>query len=197
MGWSSVISRARGGCRQSFDVLTRGCWGYLIVAARERLPGDLRVKVAPSDLVQQTLLVGFANIGEFEGRSEGDLLRWLEKILDNQALSTGRYYRGTQAREINREISVERLVSPPAAEAATPSEVIVREEERRRLEKELSELPEHYRSIIFSRSLEELSFEEIGRRTGRSADAARKLWVAALRFLKERISEDDESDFPA
>ncbi|MCA9092049.1 MAG: hypothetical protein KDA68_01070, partial [Planctomycetaceae bacterium] len=81
--------------------------------------------------------------------------------------------------------------------STTPSHVVIIEDERKRLEKELDKLPEHYRAVIHLRSLEELSFEEIGSRTGRTADAARKLWVAALRFLKERMADDDESDFVA
>ena len=44
----------------------------------------------------------------------------------------------------------------------------------------LEQLPEHYQQVIRWRSWERLSFEEIARRTGRSAEAARKLWTRAV-----------------
>lgn len=191
--WSAVIARARSGCRESFDLLARSCWGYLIVAAREKLADDLQVKIAPSDLVQQTLLVGYANIAEFPGTEENDLLRWLEKILDYQALAAGRHYRGTLARDINREVPLDRLPVVPQADELTPSGIISREEQSRSLEQGLQNLPEHYRTVIRLRSLERLDFDEIGKRTGRTADAARKLWLTALRTLKDNLSKSDVS----
>jgi RNA polymerase sigma-70 factor (ECF subfamily) len=192
-GWSSVIARARAGCRESFDILARNCWGYLIVVAREKLADDLRIKVAPSDLVQQTLLVGYANIAEFQGSEEQGLLRWLEKILDNQALAAGRYYRNTQARQIDREVPFRELALSPDENILTPSEILSRDEQALRLEHALRELPDHYRTVIRLRSLEQLPFDEIGARTGRTPDAARKLWLIALRTLKENLSNGDDS----
>lgn len=195
-GWSSVIARARTGCRESFDILARSCWGYLIVVAREKLADDLQVKVAPSDLVQQTLLVGYANIAEFQGSEEQGLLRWLEKILDNQALAAGRYYRNTQARQIDREVPLHGLALSPDGNVLTPSDILSRDEQALRLEHALRELPEHYRTVIRLRSLEQLPFDEIGTRTGRTPDAARKLWLIALRTLKENLSNGDDSSAP-
>ena len=192
-GWSLVIEQARKGCRESFDLLTRGCWGYLIVAAREKLADDLRVKQAPSDLVQQTLMIAYANLDQFQGTTENELLRWFEKILDNQALAAGRFYRGTLARNINREVSFDHLPNNAGQDSTTPSQIVSEAEFRQQLEARLAELPERYQTVIHLRNREELGFEEIGERMGRSADAARKLWLAALRKLKQLMSCDDDS----
>jgi RNA polymerase sigma-70 factor (ECF subfamily) len=52
----------------------------------------------------------------------------------------------------------------------------------------MSRLPEDYRRIILLRYQEGLTFEEIGKRLGRTENAVRKLWARAV----ERIREDLE-----
>ncbi|MFO1019517.1 MAG: sigma-70 family RNA polymerase sigma factor [Planctomycetales bacterium] len=187
-GWSAIIERARNGCRESFDVLARSCWGYLVLAARERIPPDLKVKVAPSDLVQQSLMVGYANFSQFRGTTEQDLYNWLEGILHRQALSAGRFYRNTHARSINREIPLLEPAIP--ADSNTPSELVVAQDQHQALLAAIEKLPPHYRTVLQLRSLEQHSFETIGTMTDRTPDAARKLWVAALRKLQKLMSSD-------
>ena len=58
--------------------------------------------------------------------------------------------------------------------------------------KALSELPENYREVIQLRSYEDLHFEDIGCRLGRSADAARHLWLRATQELKLRVHEVEQ-----
>jgi len=191
--WSSVIDRARKGCRESFDVLARNCLGYLTVAARERLASDLQGKCAPSDLVQQTLMVGYANFPNFTGNSEADLLRWMRAILDNQALYVGRFYHNTQARQVDLEVPLADLGNQAGANSETPSRLLMAIDQQERLQAALQQLPDHYRTLLKLRNFEQKTFEEIGELTGRSADAARKLWVASLRALKQLMSLDDDS----
>jgi RNA polymerase sigma-70 factor (ECF subfamily) len=47
----------------------------------------------------------------------------------------------------------------------------------------LARLPADYREVIILRNLEQLPFEEIGQRLGRSSGAARMLWARALEKL--------------
>lgn len=192
-GWSAVIDLARNGCRESFDILTRASWDYLIVAARERIPQDLRVKVAPSDLVQQSLMVAYSNFSQFSGTTENDLLRWLETILHHQALSTGRFYRNTHARNINLEVPLDDLAAQCWTHSQTPSRLLMAHHQKQALLTALEKLPDHYRTILKLRGLEELSFEAIGPIMGRSADAARKLWVSALRNLQKLMASENDS----
>ena len=55
------------------------------------------------------------------------------------------------------------------------------------LERALGRLPEDYREVLLLRYQGDLSFEEIGRRLGRSANAARKLWLRALHKLEQEL----------
>jgi RNA polymerase sigma-70 factor (ECF subfamily) len=52
-------------------------------------------------------------------------------------------------------------------------------------------LPDDYRRVIELRYLEEQSFEEIGARMQRSADAARKLWARAVERLQQELESPD------
>ena len=51
----------------------------------------------------------------------------------------------------------------------------------------LERLPENYRRVVVWYQYERLTFDEIGRRLDRTAEAARKLWSRALVRLTEEI----------
>ena len=54
-------------------------------------------------------------------------------------------------------------------------------------------MPDHYREIITWHHREQLSFEEIGRRHGISAEAARKRWTRALGRLRKELGPSHDS----
>ena len=51
----------------------------------------------------------------------------------------------------------------------------------------LGRLPEHYRQVIVWRQMEDLSFEAMAGRLGRSEAAVRKLWWRALQSLQKEM----------
>jgi RNA polymerase sigma factor (sigma-70 family) len=57
----------------------------------------------------------------------------------------------------------------------------------------LEQLPDEYRLVVTWRNFDYLPFDEIGRRLGRSAEAARKLWVRAVEHLQQRLDSSDEA----
>jgi RNA polymerase sigma factor (sigma-70 family) len=59
------------------------------------------------------------------------------------------------------------------------------------LERALAQLPESSGQVIRWRNYERCSFEEIGRRLGKSAEAARKVWVRAVRECKVSVNRSN------
>ena len=67
---------------------------------------------------------------------------------------------------------------PDAAASATDG--AIRDEQARLLRQAVERLPDDYGEVVRLRQQEQMSFEEIGRRTGRTAEAARKVWMRAI-----------------
>jgi len=186
--WTDLILRAHEGCRDSFDLLSRNCITYLIMAAREEIGRELQQKVSPSDLVQQTLITAYARFEQFRGRSKRELIAWLKTILVHQAASAGRFYR--KARRSDSEIPIEGSdVYPSGAE--TPSKKMMSLEKRQQMMDAMQQLPDHYREVLQLHLFDGMTFEAIGQRIGKSADAVRKTWVTALRAFKKLMPKDE------
>ena len=73
---------------------------------------------------------------------------------------------------------------PKAASNLSPSGVAIEHEQSSALWRALERLPEDYRRVVCLRFDEDRSFEEIGKLTGRSPNAARKVWARAMERLR-------------
>jgi RNA polymerase sigma-70 factor, ECF subfamily len=168
---------------------------WLGLLARLQIDTQFQGKFGASDIVQQTLLEACRDLRQFRGRTEAELLAWLRQILAHVLAHEVRRYRGTQQRDLAREVSLEqslaqssqRLGDLLAASTPSPSQRAIRHEEELRLADVLSQLPDDYREVIVLRNLEGLSHEEIARRLGRSVAAVRMLWVRALARFRQLI----------
>jgi RNA polymerase sigma-70 factor (ECF subfamily) len=195
---SAWIAVARGGSAQALGRLLEACRPYLLLVANQQLPQEIQGKVSPSDLVQETFLKAHDKFDRFHGYTEEELLAWLRRILLNNLASAGRFYQGADKRQVGREVALDADDSVEAFEQGvpspdpSPSEDAVAREELDQLETAMRQLPELSRQVIHWRNWERLSFGEIGQRTGRSAEAARKLWARAVEQLQQIIKAADE-----
>lgn len=138
---------------------------YRFLAA---LTGDPDVA---EELTQETFLQAILSLPRF--RRESSLTTWLYAIARNQ-------YRKRLAKESRKPPA-----DPPAAPYAPPDEVAEAREERRRLARALSALPEPYREALVLREYEGLRYAEIGQVLGGSETWARVTCFRARRMLKE------------
>src|SRR5689334_16596402 len=99
-----LLARARAGDRQALDRLFASCRSYVAILAQARVAGCLPAKADPSDLVQQTLLDAFRGFGRFQGETSAEWLAWLRRILEHNAADFVRHYRGTDKRQVAREV---------------------------------------------------------------------------------------------
>lgn len=70
---------------------------YLHLLARMQLNPRLASKIAPSDIVQQTLLKAHEKRAQFRGGTEQEFAGWLRRILANTLAETLRHF-GRQQR---------------------------------------------------------------------------------------------------
>ena len=91
------------------------------------------------------------------------------------------------------DTALEKLLNELVDYGESPSSAVAARELDQALEQALKNLAEPYREVIRLRNYERCSFEEIGRRLDRSEEAARKLWVRALRQLSQLLEPPRES----
>ena len=158
---------------------------YLLAVAQRELACQLRPKVSADDLVQETFLRAQRHLAVF-GRGDPRRCRaWLRRVLRNQLRDAHRRYCRTSRRSLFRETSL--TVDDLAAVDLSATEHSANQELREWVEQLLTNVSRRDREILRLRHWESCSFVEIGLRLGRSPDAARKLWVRAIRQLRERV----------
>ena len=98
------LVKARQGSSHALGGLLETCRDYLLLVANSEVPGDIRPKVAASDLVQQSLAEAWQAFGDFEGQNQFQLRGWLRQILLNNLRDTIRGFRDTAKRGAATEI---------------------------------------------------------------------------------------------
>jgi RNA polymerase sigma-70 factor (ECF subfamily) len=181
------IRVARNGSAEALGRLLEACRPYLLLVATQELSSDLRSKVGASDLVQDTFLEAQRDFARFRGHTKEELLGWLRRALLHNLANVTRHYRATDKRDVAREISPDDVPpgALPAAPTESPSAQAMARERDEGLARALAQLPEDYRRVVGWRNYERASFEEIGRRLGRSPEAARKVWARAVERLQQ------------
>jgi RNA polymerase sigma-70 factor (ECF subfamily) len=167
---------------------------YLRLLARTGIDVSLQGKADPSDLVQETLLKAHQRFSQFRGRTEAELAAWLRQILARHLTDLLRRYHKVEARQVGRERSLEDLLTASSAAldnllagGASPSQSAQRREQSVVLADALADLSDDHREVIILRSIEELDWDDIAAKMGRSTGAVRLLWARALKQLRPLI----------
>lgn len=185
------IEEARNGSRAALGQVLETCRNYLLLTANQELEPEIQAKVAPSDVVQKTYLEASRDFAQFRGRTEAELLGWLRGILLHNLANVRRDFRETGKRQLDRERPFAAGKELFSRDPHTPGAALAAQEQRQLVLRALEQLPEHYRDVLRLRQQENCSFVEIGERTGRTAEAARKLWARAVEHLKEILKTVD------
>lgn len=201
----SLISDARRGDKSSIGVLLEQYHNYLLVLASTQLENRLQPRVSPSDVVQETMLRAHKNFAQFRGHSEGELIAWLRQILVNNLAKFVEQHVLAARRDVRREVSIQRLgaaleqstvqlAALLPADNKSPSLAVQEREEAVILANRLAQLPPSYREVLMLRNLQQLPFEVVAERIGRSVGATRMLWLRAIEKLRSVYEEEDSSE---
>jgi RNA polymerase sigma-70 factor (ECF subfamily) len=190
------LAAARGGSSGALAELLEGFRPYLLLVANREIDPGLRPKHAPSDAVQETLLAAQQDFAQFRGEAADELAGWLRRILLNHGIDAGRHFHADK-RDIDREVPLDgddsrhNLPETLPAPEPPPDQLLIADEDAARVRAVLERLPESYTQVILLRARDGLSFEEVGRRLGRTPDGARMLFNRAREKLRELLEATD------
>jgi RNA polymerase sigma-70 factor (ECF subfamily) len=189
----ALLAAARGGSRDALGELLESYRRYLYRVARDQLDPRLLPKGDQSDLVQETFREAQQAFNQFRGTSEEEFLVWIRQILLHRVNRFTRHYRGTQKRSSAREIVLDPNDSAAyPAHQPTPSTEAAANDQYEAVQEVLARLPNDYQAVIRMKYVDGMSFEDIGRAIGRSAEAARKVWMRAVERLRDEMGEADD-----
>jgi RNA polymerase sigma-70 factor (ECF subfamily) len=192
---SKLLIQARQGDRSALNRLFGACRNYVALLAENQVQSWLKVKVDPSDLVQQTLMEAYHGFARFQGGCEAEWLAWLRGILDHNAADFVRHYCAAGKRALDREVRFDGIAEnstqafDPPGGAETPVEELIRTERELQLADAIARLDDDQRTVILLRNLQRLPFDAVSQRMGRSRPAVQMLWLRALRKLQSLLSE--------
>jgi RNA polymerase sigma-70 factor (ECF subfamily) len=169
---------------------------YLTVLATTQISPLLRRRLAPSDLVQETMLAAQESFPQFNGGSERELLGWLRQILINSLHDAMETHLQAKKRDMRREVSIEQVsaaldqsvlnfANVLASRGPSPSAAVRQRERSVLLANQLAKLKPDYRDVIVLRNLQGLPFEEVAARMNRKPSAVRMLWLRAIDNFKQ------------
>ena len=193
------VVAACDGSDEALGKVLQACRGYLLSIANRELDSGVGAKLGASDIVQETLLEACQGIDRFEGTTEGQLLAWLRTILKHNLQDVDRHYAQTEKRRISREEPQaigSHVAIDPVSPDESPSAMVGSDEEVAQLTAMLDRLPRDYREVIELRNWQLLPFGKIGKKMGRSEEAARKLWGRAIERLQQEMTTTNDDRRP-
>jgi len=158
---------------------------------RFRMSKELRSRLESMDIVQDTFVHALGGLGGFTYRNEGDFVRWLSKIAENELHGSLRKLH-TDKRDIRKVVQLDEdkpntgggyTGIPALVDATTPSVIMSKRDDLSKLEKAIDELKPEYREVIVLTKIDGLSYNDIGARLGKSNEAVRKIVSRAMAEL--------------
>lgn len=191
-----LLEQARGGDDVARGQLLELYRNYLRLQARSLIGGALQIRVDTSDLVQETFMKAHQHFEGFLGGGEPELVAWLRRILVRSLADAakhhrvaGRDYRVQQSLEEMLDRSSIALHRALASPISSPSARAIGRERAVLLADAVARLPADYREVFILRNLEQVPTDQIAARLGRSVDSVQKLWMRALRALKQDLED--------
>jgi RNA polymerase sigma-70 factor, ECF subfamily len=146
-----------------------------------------------ADTTQEVFLKVFRGMKHFHG--ESSLKTWIYRIAVHEASNRRRWWFRHKAKETSIEpnlddigFSASGICDTLAGESESPFDMLVHEEVRARVEEELRQISEPYRTTVILRDLEELSYEEIAEVTEVSLGTVKSRLTRGREALRRRLT---------
>lgn len=187
----SLCRQAVGGDTPALERLLWSYHGRLLGAARRKIGVDWQGKLDAEDILQETYVHIFADIGKFQYTGEDSFFHWASRILDHRFIDQVRRLRA-QKRDLLREATpaagndsrYDGFIARCFPDLSTPSIAMSRQDAQRAIVMCMAQLPEHYRTVVQRHYLDEESLSSIAADMNRSEDAVRRMASRALDQLE-------------
>lgn len=177
-----LVSRAQQGDQSAVNELYSRHLPRALAAARIRLGPKLREHLDSSDIVQGACLNSLAKLSKFRFTTQGAFNKHLatevQREIVDQARKRERKKRQPAQRAEQASASMEDTRLP------TPSQIIMQRGNIQRLWNAIDQLPEECRELIVASKIEEVGWDELAERVGKSPDAVR---MQAQRCMEKLI----------
>lgn len=184
-GEHSLVDRARAGDGAALRALLERHEAKLRRRLDRSVPPPLRRRVSVADVMQETWIVAFRRIAEFEDRGDGAFEVWLAAIADLKLREAVRHHLLTEKRAGGREVTRGARPNSTAfpGREPSPSDAAIGEETRSRAERAMAGLPDDYREVLTLVQVDGLALAAAATRMGRSYEAVKKLYGRAVSRL--------------
>jgi RNA polymerase sigma-70 factor (ECF subfamily) len=188
-----LLEQVRQGDRQALGRLLARHRDKLIAFLDCHLDPDLRARLDPSDVAQETQLEVMRRMDDFLRRQPMPFHLWLRKTAYERLLNLRRDHRRSR-RSVEREVAwPERssllLARPFLHGGPSPSRQAEAHEIAARVRRAVAELTQADREVLLMRNAEELTYEEIACLLDIEATAVRKRYGRALIRLQRVLSK--------
>lgn len=168
----SIVGRVLGGEKQAYEVIMRRYNERLYKIARTYVKDEDAIE----DILQETYVKAYENLGKFEGRSQ--LSTWLTRILINEALAS-----------INKTSKLDafsdQIVSPDIKKVQSAEHQVIRKNMQEIIEKAIDGLPQKYSSVFVMRELEGMNIREVAHALDISEENVKVRLFRAKKALQE------------
>lgn len=170
---------------------------YLRVLARANMDPRLAARLDPSDVVQDALVQAVRAADQYRGATDGELAAWLRQILVRTMANAVRDA-GREKRDAGRERSIQEAVEQTsvrleawlAADASSPSQRAIRNEDIVLLTAAVERLPDAQREALTLHHLQRWTLDAVAEHMNRTPAAVAGLIKRALRQLRQELDPD-------
>ncbi len=179
-----LVTNAVSGDRVALERLLLNYYTQLSQHVAPRLPMYIQTVVNVDDILQQTFMQVFRDIGNFQPRSDLSFFAWLKTIAEHRIQDAvkelKRKKRGGDHVRLRRPedrgtSSVVSLIEMLSADGRTASQSVARGEAIQAIQVAIASLPDDYREAIHLKYMEGRSLEEVATQMNRSPGAVRGL----------------------
>jgi RNA polymerase sigma-70 factor (ECF subfamily) len=190
---TELLERVRAGDMRAQAELFEAYRARLRRMVDLRLDGRVAARLDPSDVLQEVYLDMAGQIDAYMRDPGVDVYVWLRGLTWERLLKLHRRHLGAACRAACRERALPLDSSAALAEqflsrGPSPSEALLKEELRRRVQQALAKLDEEDRDVILMRDFEDMTNGEVAQALGLGASGATMRYGRAIFRLKEILS---------